>query len=462
MCPSWKGTRERRHSPKGRAQLIREWLRQLAAQGFDPVEESRRLRGRAGWRTLPARLRNTLARRRGEPDFSHEVKEALDGCLACKSCTGQCPIKVDVPTFRAKFFELYYGRYLRPSRDYVVGAIEHLVPVMARMPRLTNALAGGGPGRAMLRAVGLVHTPSALGRRHRPGDRRRAGSGSRPRTPCARWTRRSAPAASSSCRTPSRATTRRRSSSISSTLSRRWGSGPGWRPTARTARRCTCTASWVRSSAWPRRMRGCSGSSPRRGSTLVGLDPSMTLTYRAEYRGALAGEAVPTVLLVQEWLARHRDRLPAVGGGAGLPALAALHGAHHGARGRAGLVIGLRGVRPATRHPAVGLLRDGGHLGARGGAPGDVGAHLLLELGGPRRGRRRLGDAARRRLLMPLAGETDRRGEAAAPRAGPPGRDPPACSAADPARGGPSQRGHGRSPPNPRRRRSRTNGVRTR
>jgi hypothetical protein len=44
MCPSWKGTRERRHSPKGRAQLIREWLRQLAALGFDPVEESRRLR----------------------------------------------------------------------------------------------------------------------------------------------------------------------------------------------------------------------------------------------------------------------------------------------------------------------------------------------------------------------------------------------------------------------------------
>ncbi len=103
---------------------MREWLRQLAAQGFDPVEESRRLRRDAGWRTLPTRIRNTLARRRGEPDFSHEVKEALDGCLACKSCSGQCPIKVDVPTFRSKFFELYYGRYLRPARDYVVGSIE--------------------------------------------------------------------------------------------------------------------------------------------------------------------------------------------------------------------------------------------------------------------------------------------------------------------------------------------------
>src|SRR5687767_15620595 len=46
-----------------------------------------------------------IARSRGEGDFSHAVKEAMDGCLACKSCVGQCPIKVDVPSFRAKFLE---------------------------------------------------------------------------------------------------------------------------------------------------------------------------------------------------------------------------------------------------------------------------------------------------------------------------------------------------------------------
>ena len=74
----------------------------------------------------------------------------MDGCLACKSCAGQCPIKVDVPAFRSKFFELYYGRYLRPLRDYVVGSIEHLVPLMARMPGFSNALAGRGPGRTLL------------------------------------------------------------------------------------------------------------------------------------------------------------------------------------------------------------------------------------------------------------------------------------------------------------------------
>ena len=66
---------------------------------------------------IAARLRNTRPPQRGEPDFSHEVKDAMDGCLACKSCTGQCPIKVDVPTFRAKFLELYHSRYLAaPAR----------------------------------------------------------------------------------------------------------------------------------------------------------------------------------------------------------------------------------------------------------------------------------------------------------------------------------------------------------
>ena len=292
MCPSWKGMRERRHSPKGRAQLIREWLRQLAALGFDPVEESRRLRRAAGWRSLPARLRNTWARRRGEPDFSHEVKEALDGCLACKSCTGQCPIKVDVPTFRSKFFELYYGRYLRPSRDYVVGSIEHLVPLMARVPGLANALAGRGPGRAALRAVGLVGTPALSGL---DIGRELGSAASRPRrrTRCARSTKPNAPAASWSCRTPSPAITRRRSCSTCWTWPGRSVSGPGSRRTARMARRCMCTGSCAPSSAPPRPTRRCCRRLAATGVELVGLDPSMTLAYRSEYGGALDKSRLP-------------------------------------------------------------------------------------------------------------------------------------------------------------------------
>ena len=163
MCPSYKATRDRRHSPKGRASLTREWLRQLAAAGFDPVVEAAAIRRKPAWHSLPARLRNTWARRRGEEDFSHTVKEAMDGCLACKSCVGQCPIKVDVPSFRAKFLELYYGRYLRPARDYLVGSLETFLPAIGRMPGVYNALIGNPVGQGAMRAVGLVATPTFSG-----------------------------------------------------------------------------------------------------------------------------------------------------------------------------------------------------------------------------------------------------------------------------------------------------------
>ena len=90
MCPSSKITRDRRHSPKGRAGLIREWLRLLANQG---VDHQALMNGqyKTSWLT---RWQNTRA---DIEDFSHEVLEAMNGCLACKSCSSQCPVKVDVP-----------------------------------------------------------------------------------------------------------------------------------------------------------------------------------------------------------------------------------------------------------------------------------------------------------------------------------------------------------------------------
>src|SRR5690606_12032164 len=68
------------------------------------------------------------------------VHESMLGCLACKSCAGQCPIKVDVPEFRSKFLELYYSRYLRPLKDYFVGGLEYMVPTLARVPWLYNGI----------------------------------------------------------------------------------------------------------------------------------------------------------------------------------------------------------------------------------------------------------------------------------------------------------------------------------
>ena len=126
---------------KGRAQLMREWAAQLVARVPLWSQEQRRLRAGPGLRaSFPRGAHATLTKHR-EPDFSHEVKEAMDGCLACKSCVGQCPIKVDVPTFRAKFFELYHGRYLRPPRHYAARLDrEALILWMARVPKGSRTL----------------------------------------------------------------------------------------------------------------------------------------------------------------------------------------------------------------------------------------------------------------------------------------------------------------------------------
>ncbi|WP_312625730.1 FAD-binding and (Fe-S)-binding domain-containing protein [Scandinavium sp.] len=139
MCPSMKITSNRMHSPKGRATLVREWLRLLADRGVDPLRLEKALpETRASLRSLIERTRNSWHAKKGEYDFSHEVKEAMSGCLACKACSTQCPIKIDVPDFRSRFLQLYHTRYLRPLRDHVVATVESYAPLMARAPKTFN------------------------------------------------------------------------------------------------------------------------------------------------------------------------------------------------------------------------------------------------------------------------------------------------------------------------------------
>lgn len=161
MCPSSKVTKDRRHSPKGRAGLMREWLRLTEMQGVDVLaQEQQLLQQSAGIKGLWQRTKNTLAKGRGEQDFSHEVMEAMEGCLACKACAGQCPIKVDVPSFRSRFLQLYHSRYLRPAKDYIVGNIERTAPWLAKAPSLVNFMLKRQLTAAVLeKTVGYVDTP---------------------------------------------------------------------------------------------------------------------------------------------------------------------------------------------------------------------------------------------------------------------------------------------------------------
>jgi FAD/FMN-containing dehydrogenase/Fe-S oxidoreductase len=150
MCPSFKVTRDRIQSPKGRAGLVREWLRQLTLRQYDLKEPAPKT-------YFFQRVINSLQL---QPDFSTEVYQAMTGCLSCKACATQCPLKVDVPEFKAKFLSHYYRRYLRPLRDYVIGATETWNPIFAKFPRIYNRLVGSASGQALIeKMLELVHTP---------------------------------------------------------------------------------------------------------------------------------------------------------------------------------------------------------------------------------------------------------------------------------------------------------------
>lgn len=312
MCPSWKATRERRHSPKGRASLMREWLRQLAENNVDPLSESVRLRQQGTfhrWMNWPGRAINSLKARHDSSDFSLEVKEAMDGCLACKSCVGQCPIKVDVPAFRSRFLEVYHGRYLRPVKDTLVASLESWLPAAARFPRLMNGLTQSSVGRRVLRTVGLVSLPQISGIDLRE-------------TLSSRGVR----MASSEALLSLSAAERGKSvvvvqdaftSHYDTSVVVDWcelllllGFTPWLAP--------------FRPNGKPQHVLGLLGRFERTaeanagmlrelaatGVDMVGVDPSMTLAYRAEYVKALGSGRVPAVLLTQEWLIKRLDDLP--------------------------------------------------------------------------------------------------------------------------------------------------------
>lgn len=148
MCPSSKVTRDRIHSPKGRASILREWLRLMTNAGHDPGKSLGK--GTGGRRS----------RREAPDDFSHEVYDAMNGCLACKACATQCPVKVDVPDLRADFLAQYHTRYRRPLKDYFVATLERVLVLMGRAPRFFNwFFERGWFTRALERWVGIVDSP---------------------------------------------------------------------------------------------------------------------------------------------------------------------------------------------------------------------------------------------------------------------------------------------------------------
>jgi FAD/FMN-containing dehydrogenase/Fe-S oxidoreductase len=120
MCPSYMATGEEMHSTRGRARLLWEML------NADTLKE--------GWKS-PA------------------VKEALDLCLSCKGCKSECPVKVDMATYKAEFMSHFYSGRLRPPAAYAFGLIDRWSRIASRMPAMANALSNSA---LVKRVVGIA------------------------------------------------------------------------------------------------------------------------------------------------------------------------------------------------------------------------------------------------------------------------------------------------------------------
>ncbi len=107
MCPSYRVTREEEHATRGRARLLMEMVR------GDVITD--------GWR-------------------STEVLDALDLCLACKGCRKECPVEVDMATYKAEFLSHHYAKRLRPAAHYSMGWLPLVARLASVAPDMVNAL----------------------------------------------------------------------------------------------------------------------------------------------------------------------------------------------------------------------------------------------------------------------------------------------------------------------------------
>ncbi|SOE11785.1 FAD/FMN-containing dehydrogenase [Streptomyces sp. 2323.1] len=108
MCPSFRATGEEQHSTRGRARLLHEML------AGEVITD--------GWQ-------------------SPEVRDALDLCLSCKGCRSDCPVGVDMATYKAEFLHHHYEGRLRPAAHYSMGRLPQWLHAAAPLAPALNALA---------------------------------------------------------------------------------------------------------------------------------------------------------------------------------------------------------------------------------------------------------------------------------------------------------------------------------
>jgi FAD/FMN-containing dehydrogenase/Fe-S oxidoreductase len=125
MCPSYMVTLDEQHSTRGRARILYEMLEgRVIKDGFR----------------------------------SQEVNEALDLCLSCKGCKTDCPVSVDMATYKAEFLSKHYKRRLRPRAAYSMGLIMFWARLASLAPGLANAITATPGLRSLFKRAGGVST----------------------------------------------------------------------------------------------------------------------------------------------------------------------------------------------------------------------------------------------------------------------------------------------------------------
>ncbi len=133
MCPSFNVTKEEKHSTRGRARLLFEM-----ANGEIITD---------GWQ-------------------SDEVAESLDLCLSCKGCKSDCPVGVDMASYKTEFLAQRFKGRIRPVTHYSMGALPLWLWMVGALPARVvdglNALARRPKLAALVKKLGGITQERAI------------------------------------------------------------------------------------------------------------------------------------------------------------------------------------------------------------------------------------------------------------------------------------------------------------
>jgi Fe-S oxidoreductase len=263
MCPSFKATRDIRHSPKGRADALRAWH---LARSAGSVTQS----------------------------MQDDIQQALDGCLGCKACATSCPVQVDIPEMKSHFLDAVYVGKKRPAGDYFALLLEEFSPVLARYRKLL------APGAAFAtpvigRMVGMTDLPILNFRGPKDADYKIASPLDATRN---QWPEETVfiwqDAFTALFDTPAQV-------SVADGLSA-LGYNPVFVELLPAGKAAHVLGDRQRFSRQAKRLRAAIDTLAAIGRPMIGVDPAFVMMLRQEY--SKAGLAGARVLLVQEFLAQ--------------------------------------------------------------------------------------------------------------------------------------------------------------